>query len=82
MSTVRWREEGQSPVSMKGHRVLQRERLQACSDTAAYVFEDAAAEMAIDEVKKKKQHTFVSSCVILNDFFLTLIFAQCECRRT
>lgn len=54
---------------MKGHRVLRRERLQACSDTAAYVFEDAAAEMAIDEVKKKKNtHTFVSSCVILNDF--------------
>lgn len=72
-------------MSMKGHRVLRRERLQACSDTAASVFEVAAAETAIDEVKKKKnakttdQHTFVSFCVIMN-ISGTLMFAWCACR--
>lgn len=71
-------------MSMKGHRVLRRERLQARSDTAASVFEVAAAETAIDEVKQKNakttdQHTFVSSCVIMN-YSGTLMFAWCACR--
>lgn len=34
--------------------MLRRERLQACSDTAAYMFKEAAAEMAVDEVRNPK----------------------------
>ena len=40
---------------MKGHRVLRRETLKACSDTAAWMFEEAAREMAIGEVRMLKR---------------------------
>lgn len=58
--------------------MLRRERLQACSDTAAYMFKEAAADMALDEVRKLKRDQLqesscvlnVSSCaVIMNTFF-------------